>query len=148
MRHYESGATRDSNDHKLQYAGFLSSTAVRAFAEYMHEHRLQADGQMRGADNWKKGIPVDDYMDSMWRHFWDVWNLWETGKDITPEGVSLKEALCALMFNVQGMLHEEVNKPERDYAAEINTAISELKAAVRGDFDWTPEENDAERDCR
>lgn len=108
MREFDTGATRDSAEGKLQYAGYLSAKATRAFAEYMRTHQVQADGQTRSADNWKKGMEVDVYMDSMWRHFHDVWSLWEDGKATGPEA---QEALCALMFNVQGMLHEVVKPP-------------------------------------
>lgn len=105
MREFDTGATRDSAEGKLQYAGYLSAKATKAFAEYMRTHQVQADGKKRSADNWKKGMAVDVYMDSMWRHFHDVWSLWEDGKASSDE---TQEALCALMFNVQGMLHEVV----------------------------------------
>jgi len=101
MRQFETGATRDSDDNKLDFEGFLSPIALEAFAQYMHKNRLQADGKLRDSDNWQKGIPKSAYMKSMWRHFFAVWKNYRLGKDY-------KEDLCALFFNVQGLLHEEV----------------------------------------
>jgi hypothetical protein len=103
MREYVSGATRDSIENKPNYEGFLSPLVLEEFGRYMHQHRIQADGEVRDGDNWQKGIPTDDYMDSLIRHTMDVW-LHHRGY---PEKAreDLKEALCAVMFNVQGLLY-------------------------------------------
>ena len=115
MRTFLSGATRDSDVNKLDFEGFLSPLALQAFAEYMHENRVQSDGKVRASDNWQKGIPLDAYMKSMWRHFFAVWStyrgvhdeeMWEWG-DVQITN------LCALLFNVQGMLHEMVKLREQ-----------------------------------
>ena len=100
VRTFESGATRDTDDGKLDYDGFLSPLVLRRYAEYMHKNRVQSDGTLRASDNWQKGIPREAYMKSMWRHFMDVWDQhhWEDG--------ARNEALCALLFNVMGYLHE------------------------------------------
>ena len=104
VRRFESGATRDTDAGKFDYEGFLSPVVLREYARYMHKHRVQADGSLRAADNWQRGIPKDAYMASMFRHFMDVWMF---HRGIAPEsGVDQVEALCALMFNVQGMLFE------------------------------------------
>ena len=103
MRKFASGATRDSDETKLDYEGFLSPLVLRRFAEYMHQHRLQADGKLRDSDNWQKGIPLDAYMKSGWRHFMDWWACHRASQDPA-------EALCALLFNVQGYLHEILRK--------------------------------------
>lgn len=105
MRIFVTGATRDDDTDKLDYGGFLSPYALEAYAQYMHQHRIQADGQVRASDNWKKGIPQDEYMRSLFRHFMDVW----IAHDV-QEPAQLKTALCALFFNVQGLLHE-VTRP-------------------------------------
>jgi len=101
MRTFETGATRDTDQNKLDYEGFLSPAVLKRFAVYMDKHRLQADGSYRDSDNWQKGIPVDAYMKSMWRHFFAVWEGHRAGEDNI-------EDLCALMFNVQGMLFEKL----------------------------------------
>jgi hypothetical protein len=102
MREFETGATRDSDMEKFDYEGFLSPLVLEEFACYMHKNRKQASGEMRDSDNWQKGIPVTVYMKSMWRHFMELWlnHRWYQNE------MEMREALCALMFNVMGYLHE------------------------------------------
>lgn len=102
IRTFDTGATRDTDHDKLDFEGFLSPRVLEAFAWYMHANRLQKDGSLRDSDNWQKGIPVDAYMSSMWRHFFDVWKC-HRGLHTTSD---IETNLCALLFNVQGMLHE------------------------------------------
>lgn len=104
MREFETGATRDTEEGKLDYEGFLSPLVLRRFGEYMHKHRVQADGTLRDSDNWQKGMPKDVYIKSGFRHFMDWW-LEHRGYG-GREGI--EEALCALLFNVQGYLHEHL----------------------------------------
>jgi len=103
VRTFETGATRDSDENKPDYEGFLSPLVIKEFGNYMLAHQTQADGSKRASDNWQKGIPVDEYMKSMWRHFFSVWDTHRAGWDQTQ---MQRENLCALLFNVQGMLHE------------------------------------------
>jgi len=102
MRQFETGATRNLDADKLDFEGFLSPLALEEFAKYMHKNRVQADGNLRDSDNWQKGIPIDAYMSSMWRHFFDTWKR-HRGLETHEDQIS---NLCGLMFNVQGMLHE------------------------------------------
>lgn len=104
MRTFESGATRDSDADKLDYAGFLSPLVLKRFAQYMHKHRVQADGSIRASDNWKRGIPQEQYLKSAFRHFMEWWEL--HGRQV--HGDEKEEVLCALMFNVMGYLFEEL----------------------------------------
>lgn len=106
MRTFETGATRDDEHGKLDYDGFLSPIVLKRFAEYMHVHRIQADGTLRASDNWKKGIPISAYMKSMFRHFMDVWTRHTNGATSKEDLDQLEDSLCALLFNVQGYLHE------------------------------------------
>jgi len=102
VRLFETGATRDQDTTKYDYEGFFSPLVMDRFAEYMHRHRKQSDGQLRDSDNWQKGIPLTAYMKSMYRHFMDLWRQhrgWP-GQD------TLEDSLCALLFNVMGYLHE------------------------------------------
>ena len=103
VRAFDTGATRNADTGKFDYEGFLSPLVLERFAQYMHKHRHQADGQLRDSDNWQKGIPFDAYMKSMFRHFMDVW-CHHRGLPLAKE--PLEEALCALLFNVMGYLHE------------------------------------------
>lgn len=106
MREFDTGATRDSDENKFDYEGFLSPAVLERYAEYMHKHRKQADGKLRDADNWQKGIPKTAYMKSAWRHFFDIWK--EHRGVATKEG--LEDALCALLFNIMGYLHETLKE--------------------------------------
>lgn len=99
IRTFDSGATRDTDTSKLDYEGFLSPPVLRRYAEYMHKNRIQSDGSLRASDNWQKGIPLDAYMKSMFRHFMSVW-------EGHRAGTVQEEELCALLFNVQGYLFE------------------------------------------
>lgn len=111
MRQFKTGATRDNEDGKLDYEGFLSPIVLERFAKYMHQHRVQSDNQLRDGDNWQKGMPLDAYMKSMFRHFMDVWM---SHRGYAPSGEMFEEALCALMFNVQGYLHELLQGATRE----------------------------------
>ncbi len=103
MREFESGATRDDDDDKLDPEGFLSPFVLKRYCEYMHEHRKQADGTMRNSDNWQKGIPLDTYMKSMFRHMMDLWMDHRVFHQSAP---LREEMLCAIIFNASGYLHE------------------------------------------
>ena len=108
-RYFPSGAYRDVDENKLDYEGFLSPAVVKRYAEYMHKNRRQSDGNMRDSDNWQRGIPKNQYMKSMWRHFMDVWSMHRgplRGNEYEPG--DLEEALCAVIFNAMGYLHEEL----------------------------------------
>ena len=102
MRKFETGATRDVDEDKYDYEGFLSPLVMERFAEYMDKHRTQADGDLRDSDNWQKGIPKEAYMKSGWRHFMDWWKEHRGIK--SQEGK--EQAICAVIFNAQGYLYE------------------------------------------
>ena len=108
VRTFETGATRSNDENRLEYEGFLSPLVLKCFAEYMHRHRMQSDGTLRPPDNWQKGIPKQEYMSGGYRHFMDWW-LEHRGHE-SRDGII--DALCGLMFNVQGYLHELLNKKE------------------------------------
>lgn len=101
-RTFDTGATRDTDHGKYDYEGFLSPPVLERYAEFMHGHRTLPDGSTRDSDNWQQGIPFGVYMKSMWRHFFDVW-AWNRGYKIQDH---IEIALCALLFNVMGYLHE------------------------------------------
>lgn len=107
-RKFETGATRDLDDSKLDYEGFLSPAVLEAFAQYMHTKRQMPDGSVRDSDNWQKGIPLEAYMKSMMRHVMDVWLHHRGRSDLALE--PLETALMALIFNVQGYAHETLKK--------------------------------------
>lgn len=108
IRQFSTGATRDTDDGKFDYEGFLSPLVLERFASYMHYHRKQSDGSLRDSDNWQKGMPQSVYIKSIWRHFMDLWKLHRGLPAVGPKGeeVTAEEAACALLFNIQGYLHE------------------------------------------
>jgi hypothetical protein len=79
----------------------------------MHRHRIQPNGELRNSDNWQKGIPLEAYMKSLWRHFMDVWLL---HRGYTAEQ-ELEESLTAMMFNTEGYLHEILKEANADRMA-------------------------------
>jgi hypothetical protein len=102
-RYFGTGATRDTDDGKLDFEGFYHPDVMYRYAEYMHKHRTQSDGKLRASDNWQKGMPRSQYMKSMFRHFMDVWSMHRIEDWNDRE---MEDALCALLFNVQGYLFE------------------------------------------
>lgn len=108
MRVFETGATRNTEEGKLDYEGFLSPIVLERFAQYLHEHRIQADGKLRDSDNWTRGIPKAVYMKSLWRHFITLCKAhkgYKTDEDI-------QTALCAVMFNSMGYLFEVLHEQD------------------------------------
>lgn len=105
IRTFSTGATRGAEDGKLDPEGFLSPAVLVRYCQYMDKHRTQADGTKRSSDNWQKGIPVEAYMKSLWRHFLDVWLLHRLQPALHKEpDYNMEEALCAVIFNASGYL--------------------------------------------
>jgi hypothetical protein len=98
-RTFETGATRDTDEGKFDYEGFLSPVVLERYAAYMHKNRLQSDGKLRDSDNWQQGIPINQYIKSLWRHFLAVWKGHRTG-NINQDDV------CGVLFNTMGILFE------------------------------------------
>ena len=112
MRYFSTGATRDVDDNKLDFEGFLDPDVIQRYGEFMHIKRYQEDGKLRSADNWQKGIPLSAYMKSLWRHFLAVWLnhrhlvMSEFWGDFPEDREQVEEDLCALLFNAMGYLSE------------------------------------------
>jgi len=103
MRQFDSGATRDTEEGKLDYEGFLSPLVVKRYAEYLDKHRIQSDGNLRDSDNWQKLFGdkhFDVCMKSSWRHFMDVW-LQHRGHKGQQ---SIEDSICGVLFNMQAYL--------------------------------------------
>jgi hypothetical protein len=113
MRTFATGATRNSDEGKHDFEGFLSPLFIERFAEYMTKHRVQADGTIRDSDNWQKGIPMEQYMKSLWRHFFDLWKLHRMSLQAPLTGEmeeQLEETMSAMYFNLQGYGHEHLKR--------------------------------------
>lgn len=114
VRQFKTGATRDTDQGKLVYTGFLNPFVTKRFAEYMHKHRQQSDGSLRAPDNWQKGIPRQAYMESLGRHVEEIKQLHEAMRGHDPaawgqqpnNNEAILETLMAVIFNAQGMALE------------------------------------------
>jgi hypothetical protein len=104
VRVFDGGATRDLDDYKLDYEGFLAPSVLQRYAEYMHTHRETAAGP-RASDNWQNGIPIVSYMKSLIRHTIDLWRLHRHPFSIASSQIK-QQLLCAIMFNAMGHLYE------------------------------------------
>lgn len=108
-REFETGATRDTEDGKMDFEGHLSPLAMEAFVAYMHKHRYMKDGSIRDSDNWQRGMPLTVYAKSLWRHFFAFWKVhrgWASEDELLDD-------LCGIWFNTQGYIHEYL-KAKRD----------------------------------
>lgn len=122
MREFETGATRDLDDDKPDYEGYFSPLVFRRYGEYMTKHRKQADGKMRDSDNWQKGIPITAYMKSLWRHLIELWTIHRRisiGGRKEIRDFPREEALCAVIFNASGYLHELLGDTEAAFKHTI-----------------------------
>lgn len=130
VRQFDTGANRDLADHKHDYEGFLSLPVMRAYGAYMHTNRFLRDGSMRDSDNWQNGIPKDVYMKSAYRHFMDWWSLHRGYPTYDFEGkeVEMREAICGLLFNAMGYLHEEIK--DEKYREVLGERLDEIAHEV------------------
>lgn len=134
MQQFETGATRSADGHKNDYEGYLSPIVLEAYGDYMTSHRKQRDGKLRDSDNWQRGMPQEKYLKSLVRHTFDLWKLKRGFKAVNPdtnEPVTIKEACCAIMFNVMGLLFEHLiqgSQWQRPGAEAQSTAVVPNKA--------------------
>ncbi len=105
MRQFGTGATRSSDEGKLDYEGFDSPLVTKRYAQYLHVNRKQADGNLRGSDNWQSGIPQEAYVKSLIRHVEDVKLHWDGYSDEAVDA-DFEDAICAVLFNAKGLLFE------------------------------------------
>jgi len=108
IRTFSTGSTRDTEEGKNDYEGFLSPLVIEAYGDYMTRHRFQARDLVRESDNWQKGIPKSVYIKSAWRHLIDLWK--EHRGYESRDGID--EALGGLLFNIMGYWLEYLR--ERD----------------------------------
>lgn len=111
VRTFATGATRSPLGEKLQYEGYLNPLVLKRFAEYMKKHQTDSAGNRRDSDNWQRGIPKADLIDSFTRHFFDVW-LHHRGyaSEATED---LQESLCALIFGAMAYLKADMEENGR-----------------------------------
>lgn len=126
---FATGATRSADADKFDYEGFENPMVVRRFAQFMHKHRIQADGNLRDSDNWQKGITQKSYMKSAHRHFMDLWSYHRGVIQLTDE--ELEDACCALSFNVRGYLFEFLKGFRPDGQTDETIQTEELAGVAK-----------------
>jgi hypothetical protein len=125
MRQFETGATRSPDAGRYDPEGFLSPIVIERFAEYMQKHRFQADGKVRDSDNWQKGMPFATYIKGAWRHFLHLWTRHRGYKVMDPgAAANMEEDLCALLFNINGMLFEILKNSRLDPQLRPDAVVS------------------------
>jgi len=98
MRHFNTGAVRDSDDEKEDYIETISWRAFKRYAKYMTSKKKKY-----GQGNFKKGIPIESYEKSLVRHLQKyIENKYEKGVEEVNE-----DHLSAMVFNLFGIMHEE-----------------------------------------
>jgi hypothetical protein len=105
VRTFESGATRDTEDGKLDFEAYLSPGVLLRYAQYMQKHQTRSDGTQRDGDDWQQGMPKDVYAKSMLRHLMDFWMI---HRDYDAARDDIETALCAIIFNAMGYLFNEL----------------------------------------
>jgi hypothetical protein len=139
MRQFDTGATRDSEDGKLEPWGFSSALVEKRFSEYMHGHREQADGELRASNNWCNGIPTSAYWHSLSRHLNDL-RLIAEGYSKYAEEMDLETVLCAVKFNVDGLLYEVIKGAKLDASPVPKGTGGQIQIQWHyTDDDWQPE---------
>jgi len=98
MRTFKTGAVRDDDNGKESYVETISWTALKRYAQYMTSKKAKY-----GQGNFKKGIPIESYEESMVRHMQKyIANKYEGGNCEKDE-----DHLAAIVFNALGIMHEE-----------------------------------------
>ena len=122
MRQFATGAIRDTDEGKVDYEGCLSPIVLRRFAEYMLLHCTQADGNKRTCDNWQKGFGFDSWMKSLLRHTFDLWTYHRSNRSDEITDALKEELACAVIFNIQGYLHELLKEKANAESTETTDA--------------------------
>ena len=105
IRKFSTGATRDTDEGKYDYEGFLSPLVIEKYGQYMNKHRKQSDGSLRDSDNWQKGFGDNHFkvcIKSLWRHFHDLWMEHRGYKSRE----TIDDAICGILFNTMAYYHQ------------------------------------------
>lgn len=95
---FKTGAIRDIQTGKVDFVETISWTAFNRYARYMTGKK-----EKYGSGNFKKGIPIESYEQSLLRHV-DKYmrNKYENGNDEKDQ-----DHISAIVFNAFGLMHEE-----------------------------------------
>lgn len=111
-REFSTGATRDTAIGKMDPARYEDPAVHDAYYRYMHEKQEMPDGTIRAGDNWQKGIPPEELMSSLARHYHDIYLHLKGEGALATE--PLDRALCGARFNVHA-LHRHLIKGTLDH---------------------------------
>ncbi len=106
---FTTGATRSADSDKIDFEGHIHPEVLAIFGDYMHAHRVQRNGETRASDNWQLGIPIYKYTKSLIRHGLEFWRMWRGYPVMNVDSktrFTFRDVLCALLFNVQGLILE------------------------------------------
>ena len=114
IRTFNSGATRDTDEGKLDFEAALSPIVMERFVLYMSKNRLQPNDVVRECDNWQ-GLFGPKHLNvclkSAMRHLWAWWKAHRGYK--VKDG--LEDAVCGVIFNAMAYLFKILSdKAERD----------------------------------
>jgi hypothetical protein len=98
IRTFKSGAIRDSEQGKESYVETISWTAFRRYSQYMTGKK-----EKYGAGNYKKGIDIECYEESLMRHIVKYFANKYEGENLEKND----DHLSAILFNCFGIMHEE-----------------------------------------
>lgn len=116
IRTFNTGATRDIAQGKLDYTRALCPLVLERYVQYLNKHRKQPDGSFRDFDNWKKGLPFRESFSSLGRHNGDLWKMIEGFAAHDNHGLcNIDDTLCAIIFNASTMLRERLVKKAEKY---------------------------------
>lgn len=138
-RQFQTGATRDTDNGKLDYEGFISPLVKRAYAKYMHKCRTRnvPEGQkLRDSDNWQKGIPQEVYAKSLIRHVEEFGIIFDgyVAYDEKGKEISLDDVLGAILFNAMGYWFENLKRTEmhQSWARPIKALVEDVPSVPVG----------------
>ena len=95
---FKTGAIRDTQGNKEQYTETIAWVSLKRYAEYMTGKRSKY-----GRGNFKKGIPIENYEESLMRHVVKYYaNKYENAKLEDKE-----DHLAAIIFNIFGIMYEQ-----------------------------------------
>jgi hypothetical protein len=104
IREFSTGAIRDNDDTKEDYIETISWSAMKRYAQYMTGKKSKY-----GQGNFKKGIPIESYEQSLVRHIQKYMANKYEGGDFEKD----EDHLSAMLFNVFGIMHEELRQAHK-----------------------------------
>lgn len=100
---FDTGAVRDASQGKGN-PSLIPIEALRAVSR-----RFEDGATKYGRDNWKKGIPLSRYVDSLYRH---LWQFMEDDQSEDHGGAVIWNAMCLIQTKKwisEGKLPDELN---------------------------------------